>query len=179
MTATYDKLSRLLAIPAVLIGLAGCGFQPLYGERRPAAVSPSELSSVQVDLIADREGQMLRNELLDLFQPAGASSKARYGLAVGLSIQRAGLGIRIDETATRANLIMVADFTVRDLANGDVMFRGRSRSITGYNVLDSEFATLSGENDAIRRAILDISQQISTRVSLVIADKGAGSTPPS
>ncbi len=181
MTATNGKLSRLLAVSAMLLGLTGCGFQPLYGERSAGSgsVAQSELSAVQIDLIANREGQMLRNELLDRFQPAGAAAKPLYGLSVGLSVQRIGLGIRPDETATRANLVIVADYTVRDLSNGNLMFRGRGRSISGYNVMDSEFATTSSENDAIRRAILDISQQITTRVSLVIAGKNGGSPSPS
>lgn len=179
MTANNGRLSRLLALSAMLLGLAGCGFQPLYGERSAGAgsVTQAELSAVQIDLIANREGQMLRNELLDRFQPAGAAAKPRYALAVGLSVQRVGLGIRTDETATRANLVMVADYAVRDLSNGNLMFRGRGRSVSGYNVLDSEFATTSSENDAIRRAILDISQQITTRVSLVLTGQGGGQKP--
>jgi LPS-assembly lipoprotein len=121
---------------------------------------------------------MLRNQLLDRFQPAGAAPKALYGLAIGLQVQRVGLGILTDETATRANLIMTANYSVRDLANGDVVFRGVNRSITGYNVLDSEFATVSSENDAIRRAVSDLTEQITTRVSLVLVQQKTAQKSP-
>ena len=41
-------------------------------------------------------------------------------------------------------------------------------------VRDSEFATTSSEADAIRRAVLDITEQITTRVSVVIAQHRNG-----
>jgi hypothetical protein len=60
---------------------------------------------------------------------------------------------------------------VRALADGEVLFKGSSRAITGYNILDSEFATTSSEADAIRRAVFDLSEQITTRVSIVLAER--------
>jgi LPS-assembly lipoprotein len=126
---------------------------------------------VQIDLIRDREGQMLRNELLDRFQPRGAAPKAVYGLNIGLTTQKVGLAIRPDETGSRANLIMLANYTVRRLADGEVLYNGTSRAITGYNILDSEFATTSSETDAVRRAVFDLSEQITTRVSIVLANR--------
>ena len=155
-------------------GLAACGFAPLYGERGVASVSNEKLAAVQIDLIRDREGQMLRNQLLDRFQPAGAAPKPLYRLSVSLTIQRVGLAIRPDETGSRADLVMRADYTVSDMATGEPLFIGHGRSMSGYNVLDSEFATTSSEADAIRRAVLDLSEQITTRVSVVIAQHQNG-----
>jgi LPS-assembly lipoprotein len=168
----------LVALFAVLGGLTACGFHPLYGDKSVTAVSSKELAAVQIDLIKDREGQMLRNELLDRFQPAGPAPQALYGLSIGLASQKVGLAILPDETGTRANLIMSANYSVRDLTNGGVLFKGTSRSIVGYNILDSEFATTSSETDAYRRAVYDLSEQITTRVSLVLANhKAAPKTP--
>lgn len=167
----HRKFSAPLAALAGFLLLAGCGFHPLYGESASSAVSRVELASVQIDLIRDREGQMLRNELLDRFQPQGAAPKAVYGLNIGLATQKVGLAIRPDETGSRANLIMTANYAVRRLADGEVLYNGSSRAITGYNILDSEFATTSSETDAIRRAVFDLSEQITTRVSIVLANR--------
>lgn len=171
--------ARGYVLGLILLALAGCGFHPLYGEKADRAVPREELAAVQIDLIRDREGQMLRNQLLDRFQPTGAAPKPLYRLSVGLSTRRVGLAIRPDETGSRADLVMVADYSVRDFATGAELFRGRSRSMAGYNVLDSEFATTSVEADAIRRAVLDLSEQITTRVSLVVAQhRSASNTKP-
>jgi LPS-assembly lipoprotein len=130
-----------------------------------------ELAAIQIDLIKDREGQMLRNELLDRFQPAGAAPKALYGLSVGLTTTRIGLAINRDETGSRANLIIYADYTLRNLDNSEVLFKGRNRAITSYNILDSEFANTSSDADAVRRAVLDLAEQITTRVAVTLADE--------
>lgn len=137
-----------------------------------------ELAAVQVDLIRDREGQMLRNELLDRFQPAGAAPKPLYGLAIGVQTQKVGLAINPDETGSRANLIMLAKYTLRELSDGTILFSGSSRAITGFNVNDSEFATTSSETDATRRAVFDLTEQITTRISIVLADKKAAPKSP-
>ena len=152
-----------------LAAMTACGFQPLYGEKASSAVTNTELAAIDIDLIRDREGQMLRNELLDRFQPRGAALKPLYRLSVALTQQKVGLAIRPDETGSRANLIIVANYTIRDMADGKVVFNGTSRAVTGFNVLTSDFATSSSEADAVRRAIYDLSQQITTRVSVAIA----------
>lgn len=164
---------RPLALAAAVLAasLGACGFQPLYGDRSIGAVSTVDLAAVQIDLIRDREGQMLRNELHDRFQPRGAALKPLYGLNIVLSQQRIGLAIRPDETGSRANLIILAKYSLRDLASGDVVFSGSTRAVTGYNVLPSDFATTSSETDAIRRAVGDLTEQITTRVSVAIAGR--------
>lgn len=152
-----------------LTAMTACGFQPLYGEKASSAVTNTNLAAIDIDLIRDREGQMLRNELLDRFQPRGAALKPLYRLSIVLSQQKVGLAIRPDETGSRANLIIIATYTIRDIADGEIVFNGTSRAVTGYNVLSSDFATTSSEADAVRRAVFDLSQQISTRVSVAIA----------
>jgi LPS-assembly lipoprotein len=161
---------RLIVVGLALFGLAACGFRPLYGERGVQALSSEELAAVQIDLIRDREGQMLRNELLDRFQAAGSAVKPLYGLSINLQISRAALGIQTDQTATRVNLTMTASYVVRDVATGTVMFTGQGRTIDSFDILDSDFASTSSEADAIRRAVYDLSEQITTRVSIALSN---------
>ena len=176
---SYPIGSGLVLALLMLGAVAACGFQPMYGDKSPSSVSSMELAAVQIELIRNREGQMLRNELLDRFQPAGAAPKALYGLNIGLATQKIALGINPDGTSSRANLIMTANYTVRDLANGDVLFQGYGRSTTGFNILDSDFATTTGEDDATRRAVFDLSEQITTRVSVVLGDRKAAAAKSS
>lgn len=169
---------RTVLLGSILFALAACGFQPLYGDRGVRSVSSSELAAVQIDIIRNREGQMLRNELLDRFQPAGGAAKPLYGLSVGLQMSRVALGISTDEIASRVNLIMSASYVVRDVATGAVLFSGQGRSIDSFDVLDSDFATTSAEADATRRAIYDLSEQITTRVALGLSNRKVAKTAP-
>ncbi len=156
---------RRLAPLALLIGLGACGFRPLYSERHNAGVT-AELAATRIDLIADRSGQKLHNFLLDRFNPKGPAAQPRYGLKIKVLTLRRELGIRKDETATRANLILTATYTLRDWRTSRSLYSGVSRSANSYNILESDFATLAALNDVTTRAARDLSEKIKTRLSI-------------
>jgi LPS-assembly lipoprotein len=166
MSSTRQLRRRcLLAATAVAATLAmsGCGFEPMHGQRSGA--SSAALSSIDIQLIADRSGQILRNELLQQMQPRGPA-RARYSLAVTLTESLTNLGIRKDEVATRANLALSASFTITELGGAKRIFSGSARSVNSYNILTSDFATLSARDDARRRGVNQLAQEIRKRVSV-------------
>jgi LPS-assembly lipoprotein len=154
-----------------LLVLAGCGFQPLYGEN--SAIGKANLSGVRVAPIQDvpdptgrspssaRAAQQLRNFLIDRVNPRDQQTAAEFELRVVLSETKiTTLGIRADETATRGTLVMNASYALVRYDGGGTILAGRARSDVSYNILRNEFATLSAENDARRRAVRDISETI-------------------
>ena len=160
----------LAAAGMMMLALAGCGFQPIHGER--SAASGAGLAQFDIALIADRTGQMMRNELLKQMQPRGAVRAPRFGLRVTLTEALSDLAIRKDDVATRANLTLIAEFSVVDRADGSHMFAGRSRSVNSYNILTSDFATLSARADARRRAIRQLALDIKERLSVWLVQTG-------
>ena len=68
--------------------------------------------------------------------------------------------IQLDNTATRQNLRMRAAFVLIDLASDATVFKGTSVSVGSYNVVDSEFATISAEDKAAERAAREIGEEI-------------------
>ncbi len=151
----------------VVAGLAGCGFRPLYApDDRVDQVQ--QLASIRVPPIADRRGQLLRNELLDRLTPRGAPAAPAYTLDVRLQERTEDLAVQRDDTATRANLIMTVQFKLTELASDRVVIDGDSESFNSYNISEFEFATLSAETDARRRAARELAQDIATRVALVL-----------
>lgn len=123
------------------------------------------LERVEIATIADRTGQLLRHELMRRFKPRGGPAPDLYTLKLSLSEKTEGIGLRIDETATRINLTMTARFAMHDKATGLTRLRGIETSINGYNVLRSDFATVHARADARRRAITRIADGITRRVS--------------
>jgi LPS-assembly lipoprotein len=163
-------------LTAALFGLAACGFRPLYGE--DSAVGSANLSGVRIATIQDlpdptgrspssaRAAQQLRNFLLDRVTPRGQPAKPQYELRVNLrEAKLTTLGIRSDETATRATLIMTAGYVLVRLDGGGAILSTSTRSDVSYNILRNEFATLSAENDARRRAAREISDTIALEVA--------------
>ncbi len=84
----------MAALLPVALALGGCGFRPLYGSRgnAPGAV---ELAAVTVGPIADRLGQILRNDLTERLSPLGESFEPRYRLDAKLSESSANDDIAI------------------------------------------------------------------------------------
>lgn len=149
------------------LALAGCGFQPLYGAReRGGPGSVEALTQISVDPIPDRIGQILRNNLVDRFNPRGEPDRARYRLAVKVIVSKEGLAITKDESITRFNLRITAIFALLEADSGKELHRGIARTIAAYNVVDSQFATLSAEKDAEARAARELSDDLRTRLAV-------------
>ena len=75
MSDARCQMSVKALLYAGLLSLCACDWHPLYGGVSPgnhesAGVS-ADLSEVRVDTIADRAGQIMRNELIDRLQAEG------------------------------------------------------------------------------------------------------------
>lgn len=164
---------RATALAACLAILGGCGFQPLYGQRDRGSVA-AELAAVKIKLIENRIGQQLRNFLLDRLNPRGEPATAIYDLTIALEESRENLAIRKDETATRANLTLRANYVLERAATGEILVEGFIRSVTSYDIVDSDFATLSAESDARKRAVREISEDIKIRLGIYFSAAPGG-----
>lgn len=163
---------RAFLLSGSVLAVAGCGFRPLYGTGSAAANGQvnDELAAVEIPVVANREGQILRNNLIRLFNAEGRPSMPRYRLSVGLTLSEVELGIRRDDTATRANLVATARYVLTDSA-GTMLTSGSSQRIASFNILDDEFATQSGSEDARDRALAEIAQDIRTRIAIHFVDR--------
>jgi LPS-assembly lipoprotein len=142
--------------------LQGCGYQPLYGANTPAA---QQLPVVQINNIPDRAGQQLRNRLIDRFYQDGRPASPEYTLDISLVPNVYKLGIALDDSATRAELNLAANYTLRNM-QGVAVFTGSTTAVTNFNILRSQYATLIGEQDAYDRSVAQVSEDITRRVTL-------------
>ena len=150
---------------ALLLALAGCGYQPLYGSTDKGS-TVDDLASIDVKVIRDRSGQQLHNYLRDEINPIGRpGATARYDLEVDLIEAREALAIRTDETATRYNLNQTATFRLRDVDSGRVVLTGTSRAAVSYNVLSDDFNNIVSEDNARRRGAQEIADDIRLRLA--------------
>lgn len=159
-------------LAAVLAGApSGCGFTPLHGERSNA--SSAALAQFDIGIIADRTGQMLRNELLQRMDPHAAPPTGRpYVLKIKLTESRADLGIRIDESATRANLTLTAIYIVTGQDPNALPVGGSVSAVMSHNVLTSDYATLAARADARRRGVVQLADLLTERLSLWLVQTG-------
>lgn len=169
MAQHFPRLATVLLLALMPAVLGACGFKPVYGTASHDSAVGVALANVQIDPITDRNGQVLRNNLIDRFYTDGRPANARYRLAVALAATEEELGIQKDATATRARLRLQASYELIEISTGQVVYRTFSRSIVSFNLLDSQFAVLATRQDAYDRGLTELADDIRTRLSLYFA----------
>lgn len=169
-------MAGLLALALALPALSACGFRPVYGTGGSAVggkVAAAELADVAIEPIPERSGQVLRNLLIDRMYEAGRPGNPAWRLRVSLTAVEEELGIRKDATATRARLRLIANYELVDSVTSQVVYRSFSRSIVSYNILEAQYGTLVAEQDAYERGLIELADDIRTRLALYFAREPA------
>lgn len=169
-----------LAALGLVTALAGCGFQPLYGDHGAGNNTAVDLSQVRVVPIADRTGQMLYNRLRDRLNPHGKPTEPLYVLEIRVVERTEDLLLEPSETPSRTQLDLTANFQLRKIDNGATVLQGSSRSNISYDVLnlENQYATITSEQDVRDRATKQLSDDISTRLALYFATGQTTAPPP-
>lgn len=162
---------RVLALclgASVLLGvLGGCGYRPLYASGARGSVA-DDLAAIKIGLIPNRTGQQLRNILLDRMNPAGEPGQPRYKLEIAILPSKQELGVRRDDTSSRANFILDGKYRLLDASNGRILFEANSRRVASYNISDDDFSTISAAAAARRRVAVELADEIIIRVSIYL-----------
>jgi LPS-assembly lipoprotein len=154
------------ALLAAALGLAGCGFTPLYG----APGVTAQLASVQVTTPPGRTGQLLREHLDDaLARDKGASPQYRMDLA--LSETRYPRGVRVDNVATRYEYVLTANYTLVSSSTGAPVKRGMARAQVTYDSADQPYASITAQQDAQDRAAMECARKIQLEVATWMANR--------
>ncbi|MCB9982920.1 MAG: hypothetical protein H6861_04480 [Rhodospirillales bacterium] len=158
---------KFLPIFAVLL-LAACGFHPVYGVNKYTSVGVEEhLAETEIGNIPNREGQFLRNALIDRFYRDGRPAYALYALSVSpVSESRRDLDVTIDSDTTRGQLTLRTAITLTDKASGKILIRRSLRAIASYNIIASEFANRVSEQNTRENALNDLARQIEEQLAL-------------
>lgn len=162
-----------------LAALAGCGFTPLYAT--DDAGIRSEMRGVRVTRVTGPPdaAYFAEDALRDVLP--GESSTTRYTLAVSLRDQRRAVAVTRAANTTRYDYVLRAFYRLTDVETGQVR-QNTIQTIVSYGVVDSQYASLVGREDAVRRAALDLAGRVETDVALYIKgrapDAGAVALPP-
>ncbi len=155
---------------AVALLLTACGFQPLYG-RGEGQVAAGTLRQVRINPIADRPGQILRGLLSDRLQPKGLE-QARYSLDINLAEGVSEVAVRRDATSSYSRLRLNGGMVLTDLETRTVVLSEPVRSEIGYINQEGGYGTLLAQNEARERAVQDLANSISLRLSAFLAQRG-------
>jgi LPS-assembly lipoprotein len=162
----WRRRTLLLGLGATL---GACNFRPLYLAQAPDAPVRTELAAIEIRGPDGSLGYLVRNALLDELNPASADVPPRYVLDLSLQRRARKLGIQLDNTITRYNLVLTASFRLRDKERNDVVYASRVRRVASYNVSREPYADLIASQEAERRAAQEIATQIRTLLAVRLA----------
>jgi LPS-assembly lipoprotein len=149
--------------------LAGCGFKPMYANN---ALAPT-LARVEVIAPDGRAGALIREHLDDALGRNGGGAPA-YRMTLSIGETRYPRGVRIDNTATRYEYVLTANYVLRALSTGTDVKTGRAQVILTYDSADQPYASIMGQQDAQDRA----TEEAARRIQLELASWFAQGQPP-
>ncbi len=169
-----SSFKKIASIGFVLLTLSSCGFRPMYGDSGAGqAVTQGNKSLVEIANIPDRDGQQLRNLLIDRLYLKGRPADAPYILTIApLKTETTHLGIRKDATSTRAMTQIYSTMVLRDRATNRVLLTRDIRSVGSYNELDNQFATLVSSQSLAGHMLEELSDDVVTEINLYFSRQG-------
>ncbi len=169
----------------LVLALCGCGFEPLYVEKKhnnmwyyggafDASIS-QEMSQVGIEPISQRFGQMMRNELIDLLTPKGAPKTPKYRLFVNLAEKQiSDQALRSDITATRKMVRYRVDYYMTE--GTKQVLRGDSIAYESYDILANPYSTTmaqkKGDQDVAKIIANDIALRLGAYFHSVLTNRG-------
>lgn len=170
-----SSFKALFAVAALMM-LAACGFEPMYGTHSAQSeAATTALPNIEIANIPDRDGQYLRNLLMDrLYQHGHPDDAAPYILKFGtLSKNIVDLGIQKDATATRAQIQIAAHMDLVDKSTGKAVLQRDFRTVGAYNLLDDQLATLVSQQNITESILQEMRDEAVTQLSLYFRRKAA------
>ena len=166
-TTKLTVAARRVAVLALAVCVAGCGFRPLYAPRGPQDWDP-DLAAIAVTQIPNRSGQILELALRENLNPGGVSAATRWRLNTTLYIGRSDLGIQRNATATSSEITVTAVYSVYDAKSSKQLYVSSSRAVGDFNQLSDAYATQVAADDAQDRALRDVADEITMRMALFV-----------
>lgn len=152
------------------LALSACGFRPLYGQAQDESGLGDRLAMVDVDEVHGSHDRAFKVALKSELYPAGrpAHAETRYILQVRLKGNREGVAIQPDASITRYDYNLTGRYRLVEVASGKIVHQGIATATTAWNVVESQFATLTARKAAEERAIRSLSEEIRLRIALFL-----------
>ena len=154
---------RALFASLTLLLLSACGFSPMYA---PVGGGPA-IGPVQVQTIEGKSGHVLKTEL-DRILAVENNGGTPALLTITLTETVSNLGLRRDESSTRAELALIANYVFTP-ANGSAPIRGAVVTTVSYSIPGAAFAAISAQDDARERAAETMAERFRAELALRLA----------
>lgn len=165
-------MKKIIAVCLISL-IAACGFEPLYVQKKhnnlwyfggefDTSIS-DEMAQIKIQSIAERFGQQVRNDLLDMLTPLGQPRNPKYRLYVDVEdkeiMQQA---LRKDITATRERVRYRVNY--RLVEGNTELVSGDSIAYVSYDILANPYSTTTARKKTEENAAKIIANDIALRI---------------
>jgi len=154
---------RALFASLTLLLVSACSFAPMYA---PVGGGPA-IGPVEVQTVEGKSGHVLKTEL-DRILSVENNGATPALLVITLREQVEQLGLRRDESATRAELHLIANYIFTP-ANSTQTIRGSVETSVNYDIPTAAFAAISAQDDARERAAETMAERFRAELALRLA----------
>ncbi len=159
----------------MICSLSACGFEPLYVEKTGGddlwyynnqynADIVKEMAQIKITAAGGRMGQLIKNELIDTFNPYGAPKNSEYFLKIQAPVsQTVQQALRDDITATREKVTYTVTYELWSNKKGKLV-GGSSSTILSYDLLDNPYSTTMDKKKIEKDGAKIIANDIALRI---------------
>ncbi|MGP9790595.1 LPS assembly lipoprotein LptE [Roseinatronobacter sp. NSM] len=148
---------QVLGMLAVL-PLAACGFTPAYA---PGGAGLALRGQVRAADPTDSRGF---DFVAALEERLGRPASPRYDLDYDISLSERGSARVAGVGETRISVIGTVRYALTDRASGETVSSGSIRNFTNYSTTSTQLASLRAREDAERRLMRILADQVATRL---------------
>jgi LPS-assembly lipoprotein len=160
------------ALSALALGLAGCGFTPLYAT---PGVAPG-LGGIEVITPEGRTGHLLAEQLRDEFA-LGPERPAAYRLNLAVDETRYARGLQVEDVASWYELSVRVSYSLVDIATGATLDAGVVPVSVSYDAVRDPYAGVVAQQDSQERAAREAAVRLRLELSRYFASRGAEPRP--
>ena len=162
-------MKALATILPLALLLTGCGFHPLYETSADSQATPlAAMSEIDIGLIPNRSGQILREALEADLQRNGAPGFYRYHLNVQQSISAQTIGIQPDSSNSAVRYFETVSWSLVPEGNRMVpLTTGTAEATDHVNQVDNQFFALSLQSNQLQHYLArELSAQVSQELAI-------------
>ena len=149
-----DPISRRL-VSLGLLGLAGCGYAPIYGDG----------GVIRGQFAFDTEDSVMGYHLGDrLADRLGVTTSPNYVIKATINVSERAAAITAEGDQSRLNVIGVVNWSLTSRASGQQIATGQSEAFTSYAATASTVATQATRDDARKRLAQILADMIVTQI---------------
>ncbi len=155
-------------IIGILVFLSACSWTPVY----KTVGLIEQTNTVLVNPIPNLSGRLMTRLLNNILNPDHIQTEKKYVLSVNLTEETVrDQGILSDDTASRENLYVTADYELKDIKSGKVILNSSTKLVDSYDILSQPYATVTRSQKARENLIQLLSETIGNHVASVIKNE--------